>query len=151
MGPEDKPAVLPNSLTLLQAAFSHYGFADDYREDKDGFFRPIFARKMLSGPIVVTHTVKDKAVGIAYPLASRIARQAASRLGDAGDLYGGIGRNGAQATPEAIEGELLAAGQAYSFKSGSLYNLKADAFIGGHSDVEGMEVAHVLLSAIESS
>ncbi|MGH2734956.1 MAG: hypothetical protein ACRDKZ_05205 [Actinomycetota bacterium] len=151
LGPEDKPAVLPNSLTLLQAAFSHFGFADDYQGEKDGFFRPIFVKKMISGPLVVTHTDNDKAVGIAYPMASRIARQVASGLGDKNDLYGGIGRNGAQKTPEATAGELLAAGQGYDFKSGKVYNLKADKFISDHSDVTGSEVAHALLSAIGST
>jgi hypothetical protein len=151
MGPEDKPAVLPNSVTLLQAAFSHFGFADDYRPNKDGFFRPIFVKKMISGPLLVTHSVNDKAVGIAYPLASRIARQAASGLGDKNDLYGGIGRNGAQRTPEATAGDLLAAGQSYTLEGGNVYNLKADSFISDHSDVTGSEVAHALLSAIASS
>jgi hypothetical protein len=151
MGPNDKPAVLPNSLTLLQAAFSHFGFADDYQPNKDGFFRSILVKKMLSGPVMVTHTDNDKAVGIAYPLASRIARQAASRLGDKDDLYGGIGRNGAQRTPEAMPGSLLAEGSPYTFEAGHVYNLKADAFIGSHSDVTGNEVAHALLYAIASS
>jgi hypothetical protein len=151
MGPEDKPAVLPASVTLLQAAFSHFGFADDYQPNKDGFFRPIFVKEMISGPLLVTHTDNDKAVGIAYPLASRIARQAASGLGDKNDLYGGIGRNGAQKTPEATAGELLASGQSYTFKRGKVYNLRADSFISDHSDVTGGEVAYAVLCAIVSS
>lgn len=143
--------MLPNSLTLLQAVFCHYGFAENYRARKNGFFRPIFVKRMLAGPVVVTHTANDNAVDIAYPLASRIARQTASGLGDADDLYGGIGRNGAQSTPEVIKGELLAAGTAYDFMPGKLYNLKADAFIDNHSDVTGAEVAHALVSAIAST
>ncbi len=62
----------------------------------------------VNGPILITHTKNDKAVGIAYPLASRINGVKTAALGDENDPYGGIGRNGAQKTPEAVVGELLA-------------------------------------------
>src|SRR4029450_4507756 len=37
-----------------------------------------------------------RAVGIAYPVASRLAGTVASAFGDANDKFGGLGRNGAQ-------------------------------------------------------
>jgi len=49
----------------------------------------------VAGPILITHTANDKAVGIAYALASRISGQTGAALGDATDVFGGIGRNGA--------------------------------------------------------
>ena len=105
----------------------------------------------VTGPIVVTCTVNDQAVGTAYPLVSLIAGQNASALGDANDPYGGIGRNGAQHTPEAIAGNLNAEGAAYSFQGGKIYNLKADAFISGHSDICKREVTYALLKAISTT
>jgi hypothetical protein len=105
---------------------------------------------LVRGPILVSHTVNDRAVGIAYPLASRIANQVASALGDRNDPFGGIGRNGAQNTPEAVDGELLAldAGS-YAFEAGKrVFNLGADAFITGHSDICKPEVARAVLAAV---
>ena len=103
----------------------------------------------IAGPIVITHTKNDTAVGIAYPIASRLSRQDASDLGDEHDIFGGIGRNGALArvTPEALAGELLGEDGVYAFTAGKLHNLAADRFIAGHSDVTGPEVANALLAA----
>jgi hypothetical protein len=137
-----------DSLTLLQAAFSHYGFASRYDGQHDGFFRAVVTGGKVSGPVLISCTKNDQAVGVAYPLASRIARQVASALGDANDPYGGIGRNGAQKTPEASNGTLLAVGGGYQFGPGKLYNLNADAVITGHSDICKPEVAYALLTAV---
>ncbi len=139
------------SLTLLQAAFSHWGFASRYDGATDGFFRPAFASERLAGPVLVTHTANDRAVGLAYPLASRLRRQVASGLGDANDPYGGIGRNGAQKTPEvdATRHALLAPGVRYgAFQPGHVYNLEASPFIANHGDVRNPAVAHALASAM---
>ena len=149
LGPDGQEAVKPTTLTLLQAAFSHYGFAQKFDGSKDGFFRRVVGR--VTGPVVVTCTHNDEAVGKAYPIASQIARQMASALGDKNSPFGGIGANGAQKTPEAIEGKLLAAGGAYQFAAGKLYNLNADAFIANHSDVTNDEVAHMILAAVATT
>ena len=149
-GPPDQPSVQPNSLTLLQAAFSHNGFAQHFDQVHDGFFRHVVTQHKVSGPIVITCTQNDTAVGLLYPLASLIAGQNASKLGDANDPYGGIGRNGAQHTPEVSQDAtvLHAVGSAYPFQGGKLYNLNADACITGHSDICKDEVAYAVLAAI---
>ena len=91
-------------------------------------------------------------MGVAYPLASRLAGQQASALGDANDVYGGIGRNGAQKTPEANPGTLQAASSKYPpFVAGRLYNLNADAIIGNHSDICKPEVAYALLKSVATT
>lgn len=136
-----------DSLSLLQAAFSHNAFAEDFDGTKDGFFRAVVTEHRVQGPIIITHTRNDKAVGIAYPLASRIAGQNAAGLGDRDDPYGGLGRNGAVSTPEALDQALEASGFPYGFSGGVLYNLKADRFIGSHGAVTGEEVAYAVLSA----
>jgi pimeloyl-ACP methyl ester carboxylesterase len=147
LGPPHSPSVAPASMTLLQSAFSHNGFARNFDGERDGFFRAVVEQGRVAGPILITHTKNDRAVGIAYPIASRIARQDSSDLGDADDVFGGIGRNGAQHTPEAEPGELLDAGSPYAFVPGKLYNLHADRLISGHSDVTGPAVIHAVLTA----
>jgi hypothetical protein len=140
-----------DSLTLLQAAFSHNGLAAKFDGKSDGFFRKVVTGKKVRGPILVTCTKNDTAVGIAYPLASRLGGQNAAALGDENDAYGGIGRNGAVNTPEAVKGMLLAANAAYGFAGGSIYNLNADAFISDHSDICGPQVAWALASGIATT
>jgi hypothetical protein len=142
----------PATVTLLQAAFSHYGFAENW-DDKaaDGLFRPMITEGMVSGPVLITCTRNDTAVGRAYPIASQIMRQNASWTGGPTDPYGGIGSNGAQKTPEASDGRLLPVGSSYTFQPGRLHNLTADDFIADHSDVCGREVAYAVLTAIGGS
>ena len=142
----------PSSMTLLQAAFSHNGFAENFYNGKDGFFRNVLSGQAVDGPIVVTHTHNDKANAIAYPLASRLAGEDAAGLGGPTDRYGAIGANGAQHTPNANAGTLLAVGATgYDFDAGNLYNLIADPFIKDHGDVAGEQVAYAILSAVATA
>jgi len=151
-GPENLPPVKPNSMTLLQAAFSHNGFAEKFDQKRDGFFRKVVTGQKVAGPIIITHSILDKAVGMAYPIASKLSGDDASGFGDASSPYGGIGRNGAQFTPEADNGSPLGpVSCVYQFQAGKLYNLKADTVIMGHSDIARSEVAHALLSAISTT
>jgi predicted alpha/beta hydrolase family esterase len=134
------------SMTLLQAAFSHNGFS----KSKKGFFRAVVDNRRVKGPIIVTHTKNDRAVGIAYPLASRLNGDKAAAFGDENDAFGGLGRNGVQQMQEGERkvGKLLATGSAYQFQPGLFFNLEASDFIGDHSDVTGKEVAHAVRRAI---
>ncbi|MEV6645452.1 hypothetical protein [Amycolatopsis sp. NPDC051371] len=145
-----RPAGSVATLTLLQAAFSHHGFAAD-RDGRPGAFRGVLDERVVTGPIVVTHTANDLAVGVAYAIASRIAGQTVSALGDASSPYGGLGRNGAQRTAEAVTAELLPVGGSYRWRPGVPHNLLADRFVRGHTDVCGPQIAHALWSAIAAS
>ena len=138
------------TLTLLQAAFSHDAFAAPHDGREAGFFRAV-ATGRVTGPALVTHTRNDKAVGLAYALASRLARQQAEALGDANDPYGGLGSNGAQHTPEAVEMTLLDAGRPYDFQGGRFHNLLGDALISGHGNVATPATAWALCVAISRS
>ena len=60
-------------LTLLQAAFSHNGFGAKFDGTRDGGFRVVVTEHKIRGPILVTHSKHDRAVGVAYPLASRVS------------------------------------------------------------------------------
>ncbi|MGH3621596.1 MAG: hypothetical protein ACRDQ5_07375, partial [Sciscionella sp.] len=139
------------TLTLLQAAFSHFGFSEAWEPGKSGYFHAVVHDKKVRGPILVTNTVNDRSVGIAYAIASRLAGDAAAAVGDANDIYGGMGRNGAQRTDGTVPGQLLAVGGKYAWQHQVAHNLVADRFISGHSDVTGKEVAYALLSAIAST
>jgi pimeloyl-ACP methyl ester carboxylesterase len=139
------------SICLLQAAFSHYAFAKNWERGCDGAFRDVLSQDRLTGPMIVTHTRNDRAVGIAYALASRLARQVASAIGDARSRYGGLGGNGALRTPEAEWADLLDATHRYSFAQGHVYNLLADHYIANHGDVTGQAVANAVLAAITST
>lgn len=155
-GISDATVLQAHSMSLLQAAFSHYGFARNWDgHNSNGSFRRVVDRQAIQGPILITHTNRDTAVGMAYPLASLLAGQNASALGDSGSPYGGIGRNGAQKTPEALQERLLPAGGSYGFLPGRLHNLNArnDAgdLIRHHGDVGNRHVAHAVLSAIAAA
>jgi hypothetical protein len=145
-----------NTMALLQGAFSHNGFAANFDgNNNDGAFRALVTQRKVKGPIIITHTRNDKAVGIAYPIASRLAGQVAAALGDENDIYGGLGSNGAQTavtTPERVVGTLSKPGSPYQFggagSGGHLYNLKADEFISGHSDIVSAAVGYAIATAI---
>ena len=136
------------SLTLLQGAFSHYGFTENYAgTGKDGAFLDAITSGRIRGPIAVTHTHNDRAVHIAYAIASRLARQAGAAIGDASDLYGGIGSNGS-VDSGAIPLALLGPGGQYDFAAGRIHNLKADDFVADHGDVTNAAVANALVQAM---
>jgi pimeloyl-ACP methyl ester carboxylesterase len=139
-----------SSVALLQGAFSHRGLAarDDRLRMPDGAFRRVLTGGHLRGPVVVTHTHNDKAVGLAYALASRLADQVASGLGDPGDPYGGLGANGAVGTAEAVAGELGDEHTTYHFRAGRVHNLHADKFVTNHSDVTNLAVANAVLAGM---
>ncbi len=143
------PAV--TSISLLQAAFSHYSFAKDWEPGQDGAFRSVLTSGRLTGPMIITHTRNDKAVGLAYAIASRLAGQVAAEIGDASSRFGGLGSNGAQRTPGTLEGVLLNSSADYKFSSSVANNLLADAFITGHGDVSGPEVGNAVAAAMSAT
>ena len=145
-----------HSLALLQAAFSHNGFSSS----RNGFFRTVAESGRVAGPILITHTKNDRAVGAAYPIASRVGQDSASALGDKDDQFGAIGSNGAQqmqAGMIAVEtNKLLPVGGVYAWQPKRFHNLDATPFIvdpnGGdaHGFVFVREVAWALSRAVVS-
>ena len=139
------------SMALLQGAFSHFGFAADWDLDtpgpQSGLFRSDVADQRVTGPVLITHTANDLAVGIAYAVASRLAnqidvvdrrprrpfrrpraqRRVAHRRGPAGHAAAGRRRLPVAAAPAAQPARR---------------RVRRD-----HSDVKGREVAYALLSA----
>jgi alpha/beta hydrolase fold. len=134
------------SMSLLQTAFSHNGFSKTMK----GFFRSVVDQKRVKGPILVTYTKNDTAVGVAYPLASKIVGDATAAFGDENDKFGGLGRNGAQQMEagEVVKSNLLDATGDYQFQTGKFFNLEGSTFIKGHGDVTGKEIAHAVRKAV---
>lgn len=136
------------SLTLLQAAFSHSALAADFGGGQAGAFWKVAGK--VTGPISATHTHRDAACTLAYALASRLVRDNAMAIGDADDQYGAIGANGLlHLAPQLMHAEqVMGAAAAYGFTPGRAHNFMADACVSGHMDVTNEEVARLVAAAL---
>ncbi|MBA3812074.1 MAG: hypothetical protein H0X27_10635 [Caulobacteraceae bacterium] len=138
------------SLTLLQAAFSHNALCASFGGGQVGAYPKVIGK--VAGPISTTHTHNDSACTIAYALASRLVRDNAQAIGDAADEFGAIGANGAinlagsqiQAVPP------MATNGRYEFRPGKVHNFNADAGIKDHMDVTNPVVAALVAAAVSA-
>jgi hypothetical protein len=143
------PALQPDSLTLLEAAFSHFGFSADNGRGEAGFFRDVIAKQVVKGPFLSTFSAEDTVVGRAYSIMSRLAGDNTREIGDASDEYGGIGRNGPLKTREVANVRLRAAGTAYDYKIGVINNLDGSGgLIKDHGDVTSDAITYAFASAV---
>ena len=128
---------------------------------KEGYYRSISAPNFISGPILVTHTINDLAVGKVYPLAAKAAGlfTGAIDFGTAPSYpkYGAVGAHGARGDGINIHNmAMLPESGKYSYISNHFYNIdssqymkKMDGLSGAHSDISHPEVAHAFFSAIK--
>jgi hypothetical protein len=155
-GEDDRP-IRVSSACLLQAAFSQFGFSTlSSTIKRDGHFRKVVSQRRVKGVMVVTHSKRDRAVGWAYPAASRFSHDDASAFGSEDDRFGALGSNGARHTPEAQDAQFVAEGVAYGFDASStngswIYNLDGGNVISKHSDVRNARVAHAVACAALAS
>ncbi|WP_313336711.1 hypothetical protein [Sphingobium yanoikuyae] len=153
----------PTSLSLLQGAFSHNGFGYAGSRDAgaagvDGAFRKVIADKRISGPLMVTHTRNDTAVGLAYAMASTLSRQVAAGLtevanaviGGPSDRHGGIGANGARSLQdgEGVAHVAIPTQAPPTLTAGKVNNVRADTIVSDHNDVTNAGVAQFVWAAI---
>jgi hypothetical protein len=140
------------SLMLLQAAFSHFAFAEKlpFDSSRGGALAGMSSR--VDGPIMVSHSLLDTAVGRLYPLASIAGRSDAAGVDEALYRWGAMGHDGAQAVP-ADDLRLGPVGQPYTFAAGRFVNLDSNRIItkggppsGAHSDIVHPEIAWALLA-----
>lgn len=156
-GPLPRPV---DSVALVQGAVSLWCYAPNipFRDAGPGYFSRILADNKIRGPLITTRSKFDYAVGVFYPLASRIKGSASF----AGPLpeFGGIGTYGIQGVADNIRNDLTmkAAMDTYSFEKGRVYNLDGSQFIchkegasGAHCDIAGPEVAHAIWAATFAS
>jgi hypothetical protein len=149
------PKLQPDSLSLLEAAFSHYAFSPDngrgaQGKPLQGFFRAVIDAQVVKGPLVSTFSAQDTVVGTVYAIASRLAEDDVQAVGDANDPFGGIGRNGAQKTREALVDVLHAVGTPYGkLQTGKVICLDGSGgLIKNHGDVRNSLVTYAVASAI---
>lgn len=141
------------SVTLLQGAFSHFAFADALPHDRARGGALKGAASRVDGPIAVSHSTFDSAVGTLYPLASLVSLDDASAAKDLAFRWGAIGSDGAQAVVTANV-PLGRVGQAYPFERGKIVNLDSSAVIrnggppdGAHGDIFHPQIAWLTLAA----
>ncbi|MEO5817845.1 MAG: hypothetical protein ABIT20_21425 [Gemmatimonadaceae bacterium] len=144
------PLLQPDSLTLLEAAFSHYGLSAGNEKHPEGFFRAVVTSNVVKGPLVATFSSKDTVVGLTYSVASRLAKDNVKSVGDRNDVYGGIGRNGAIDCDVAVEKTLHPAGTAYDdIEIGKVMCYDgSDNLINNHSDITNPAVTYLFASAL---
>ena len=154
-GPDGKGALARpiNSVALVQGALSLWSYADQvFDSSQPGYFRSVLTRGVVSGPIITTKSRHDTAVGVLYPTAVGLVREA--DFADKLPKYGGIGSFGIQGTTVAVERDMLDKDGDYGFASGKIHNLESSKYIakkegasGAHSDIDGPQVAHAIWQA----
>ena len=145
----EPPAVQPDSLLLLEAAFSHFGFSADNGRGTAGFFRNVIERRVVKGPFLSTFSAQDSVVGNAYAIMSRLALDNTRGIGDASDEFGGIGRNGPLKTAEVVTTRLQKAGATYDYRSDVINNLDGSGgLIKDHGDVTNDAITYAFASAV---
>ncbi|WP_199862582.1 alpha/beta hydrolase [Streptomyces sp. Root431] len=141
------------SVTLLQGAFSHYAFAARLPHDprRSGALRDM--QRRVRGPVVACYSRHDTALGVMYPLASRLAGDSESLTGVPGGLlgsddprWGAIGHDGVQAVPGTARRTV--ADVPYEGVPGSgCVNVDAAEVVRSHSDIRRPELARVVVAA----
>ncbi|MFB6842065.1 serine-threonine protein kinase [Streptomyces sp. NPDC056361] len=163
------------SVTLLQGAFSHYAFAPRLPHDprRSGALRD--AQYRVRGPVVACYSRHDSALGVMYPLASRVAGDSASLreagtgagggtgveagtgagtgagswaglLGSDDPKWGAIGHDGVQAVPGTPDLSLDAVLRE-GVPAVGCASVDAAAVVRSHSDILRPELARVVVSA----
>ncbi|TWV47547.1 serine-threonine protein kinase [Streptomyces misionensis] len=146
------------SVTLLEGAFSHYAFARRLPDDphRSGALKDLQQR--VDGPLVCCYSHFDAALGTFYPLASRLAGDDRSFLGNEiaavlGPRWGALGHDGVQSVPGTVELDLARA-LAGGLPASGCVNIDAASVVrrggppaGAHSDILHPELARVVLAA----
>jgi hypothetical protein len=139
----------PESLTLLQAAFSAFAFAEEIPGARGpGYYHRILAERLVAGRIVAVRSIHDPALATLYPrLTGGFRGGRPGRLGRkpgivAASALGIVGARGAGA-PEL---EIREA-QRLGLPLRPIVNVEASALIAGHQDILHPEVATIALMA----
>jgi hypothetical protein len=145
------PRAAVASVTLLQGAFSHYTFSGPLPFDAAGGALHGMQRR-VTGPVVACHSGHDQALGVFYPVASRMAGEDRSLLGF-GDRWGALGHDGFQSLDGATS-LTLADAMAGPFPAGGCVSVDVSAVVrtggppsGAHSDICHEELARLVLRA----
>jgi hypothetical protein len=152
------PRVSPvKSVTLMEGAFSQWAFARrlPFDPSRSGALADVPDR--VDGPLVVTYSRHDTAVGTFYPMASMASDDDSAGLGDARSRWGAIGYNGAQGALALLDGVRGAGpGVTYPYRDRRLINIDASEVVcrgwapaGAHGDIVHPELTWIVLTAAE--
>lgn len=140
------------SVTLLQGAFSHYAFAPSlpHASRSSGVLRDVQHR--VDGPVVACYSRHDTALGVIYPLASRMAGDSSAVVG-LDRRWWAVGHDGIQAVAGTRQLTLEAALRDGLPVPGCV-NVDTASVVchggppsGAHSDILHPELARVVLAA----
>jgi len=151
--PQPLPGLEFYSLTLLQGAFSHNALAEKIDGGQSGAFWRVIGRP--SGPISITHTHNDQACTFWYAVASRLARDIATAIGDKDDKYGAMGANGAQKLAAGLSAPEHESGP-FKPVRGKVNGFLADAYIkktdktDAHNNVTNEQCGRLVAAVLES-
>jgi pimeloyl-ACP methyl ester carboxylesterase len=144
------------SLALVQGAMSLWSFASAIPSEpkRSGYFHRVLADGLVTGPVVVTTSVHDRAVRSFYPLGAG-ARGQVDYGPDRLPTYGAIGAFGVRGPGiEVVDDDLRAVDQPYDLRPGVVHDLRGDDVIrdsagvmGAHSDITKPPVAHAVWQA----
>jgi hypothetical protein len=146
------------TLVLAQGAMSLWSFCKSIpaHPGRDGYFRAIVHDNLVTGPMIVTTSVHDRAVRLFYPIGAG-ARGDVAFAPDQLPVYGGIGTFGVRGPGVEIRDERLErVDDDYRLLPGVVYNFNANSVIsvskgisGAHSDICHPEVARAVWRAVE--
>jgi hypothetical protein len=155
----DSPLPRPvDAVLLAQGAMSLWSYAEkvSFAANQPGYFRELVDSGRIGGPLLITKSEFDTAVGKFYPLGAQIGGDIL--LGD-DDLprFGGLGTWGAQGVP-ASEIDILAPSAEYGLRRADVLNVDAARVIrngtgpaGAHNDIAHPDVAHLMWQAVLGS
>ncbi|MGO4327228.1 hypothetical protein AB4Z48_04780 [Cupriavidus sp. 2TAF22] len=144
------------SCVLVQGAMSLWAYAPDIpvRPGTAGYCRHLLEDGKVSGPLVVTRSRHDSAVGTFYPWAAGVAGQVAFDPAQAYPTFGAIGAFGIQGVDGSADAAMMPYDGRYDMARGKVLNIEASEFIchksgvsGAHNDIDGPEVAHLIWQA----
>lgn len=147
----DRPVA---SLALVQGAMSLWSFcaAIPAAPDRAGYFRPVLTGNLVTGPVVVTTSPYDRAVGRFYPLAARSGQQVDFGP-DELPKYGAIGAFGVRG-PKIDVTDHADLSDIGNLAPGKVHNFDARAVIatgsgisGAHSDICHPELGRLIWGA----
>ncbi|GAA0608320.1 serine-threonine protein kinase [Streptomyces crystallinus] len=140
------------SVTLLEGAFSHYAFAEQLPSGLRGTGALAALHRRVDGPVVSCYSRFDTALGVIYPLASKLAGDYEGAL-ELDRRWWAIGHDGIQAVAPCTQltlAEVLRDGVPDS----GCVSVNAESVVraggppsGAHSDICHPELARVVLAA----
>lgn len=152
-----------DTLFLVQGALSLWSYAEDipYGPGGPGYYHPVVREQKIKGPLVTTRSKYDSAVGVLYPMASKVSGDACFATADEPKPpeIGALGSYGAHGLNSiVVDSPMLPATRLYRFEPGRIYNLEASQYIskienktsGAHNMIAEPEVAHAFWEAILS-